>query len=303
MVRVTIRTAGPEERENLLQILLDSFGHFHSSEDARRELFSGSFNPQGCFFAEENASAVGCVAVTNLPHEGWYVIRYLAVKNAISRSDVAKTLVRQAIQYAKSRKASFLRATTPAVQPYVDIYKALGFEPVRRDFRIIWDLETNTKSLDDSVELKDVTKDTLEKAADIFIESITPYWNWRTEKQGGRAAVRESFLKSFMKHERWKIALRDSNPVGLAGQIPDYYKLGKARFRGAYVLPEHRGKGVGSAVMQQALNWARDLGQKKMVIYTFSYLDSLAPGAVLYLKSGGMIDSEYIQLQKTDRLT
>ncbi len=240
------------------------------------------------------------MAVTNLPHEGWYVIRYLALKNATSRFDVARTLVRRAVHYAKSRKASFLRATTPAIQPYVDAYKDLGFQPVRRDFRIVWDLETGTKSLDESVELKDVTKDTLEQAADIFVESIQPYWNWRTEEQGGKAAVRESFLKSFMRHERWKIALRNDNTVGLAGQIPNYYKSGEARFRGAFVLPEYRGKGIGSMIMQQALNWAHELGQRKMVIYTFSYLDSLAPGAVLYLKSGGKIDSEYVQLKMKD---
>lgn len=285
-----------------MQMVSDCFGHFHSQEDARRQLLSESSDLDGCFFAEEGRSPVGCVAVMALPNKGWYVIRYLALKNAISRFDVAKNLVRQAVQYAKSRNASFLRTTTPALQPYVDVYKDLGFHAVRRDFRIVWDLERSTKSLNDRVELKDVTKDTLEQAADIFVESIRPYWDWRTEEQGGRAAVRESFLKSFMRHERWKIALRDANPVGLAGQIPDYYKPGEARFRGAYVLPEHRGKGTGSAIMQQALNWARDLGQKKMMIFTFSYLDSLAPGAVLYLKSGGRIDSEYIQLQKTDQL-
>ena len=281
-------------------MISDCFGHFHSEEDVRRQLFSESFDLGGCFFADEGSSPVGCVTVTNLPHEGWYVIRYLALKNAISRFDVAKTLLRQAVQNAKSRKASFLRASTPAIQPYVDAYKELGFQPVRRDFRIVWDLETSAKSLDESVELKDVTRDTLEQSADIFVESIQPYWNWRTEEQGGSAAVHEAFLKSFMRLERWKIAFRKGNAVGLVGLIPDYYKSGEARFRGAFVLPEHRGKRIGSMIMQQALNWSYDLGQRKMVIYTFSYLDSLAPGAVLYLKSGGKIDSEYVQLKRKD---
>jgi len=35
-----------------------------------------------------------------------------------------------------------------------------------------------------------------------------------------------------------------------------------------------------------------------MTVYTFSYLDSLAPGALLYLKSGGRIESEYLQMQR-----
>ena len=53
------------------------------------------------------------------------------------------------------------------------------------------------------------------------------------------------------------------------------------------------------AIMREALSWAAKLGQRNMSVYTFSYLDSLAPGALLYLKSGGKIDSEYLQLQKS----
>jgi hypothetical protein len=35
-----------------------------------------------------------------------------------------------------------------------------------------------------------------------------------------------------------------------------------------------------------------------MKVYTLAYLDSLAPGAILYLKSNGKIEAEYLQLQK-----
>jgi hypothetical protein len=50
--------------------------------------------------------------------------------------------------------------------------------------------------------------------------------------------------------------------------------------------------------MSEISKFAKTLGQGKMVVCTFSYLDSLAPGALLYLKTGGKIDSEYIQLTK-----
>jgi hypothetical protein len=33
-------------------------------------------------------------------------------------------------------------------------------------------------------------------------------------------------------------------------------------------------------------------------VYTFSYLDSLAPGALLYLKTGGKVEAEYLQLAR-----
>src|SRR6266568_4171029 len=41
------------------------------------------------------------------------------------------------------------------------------------------------------------------------------------------------------------------------------------------------------------------LGQREMIVHTFSYLESLAPGALLYLKSGGKIEAEYLQLSRT----
>jgi hypothetical protein len=51
--------------------------------------------------------------------------------------------------------------------------------------------------------------------------------------------------------------------------------------------------------MSEIARVAKTLGQRKMVVYTFSYLDSLAPGAQLYLKTGGKIEAEYLQLTRT----
>lgn len=49
-------------------------------------------------------------------------------------------------------------------------------------------------------------------------------------------------------------------------------------------------------LMKEALALAWRRGQQRMVVYTFSDLDCLAPGALLYLKSGGRIEAEYTQL-------
>jgi len=49
--------------------------------------------------------------------------------------------------------------------------------------------------------------------------------------------------------------------------------------------------------MSEAMRLARSFGQNRMTIYTFSFLDRLAPGAGLYLRSGGMVDAEYVQLK------
>ena len=85
--------------------------------------------------------------------------------------------------------------------------------------------------------------------------------------------------------------------IGFTGLIPDYYGTGEARFRGTFVLPEHHGKGYVLTLMDEWIDWAKKLGQNKMTVYTFSYLDCLAPGALLHIKSGGKIDGEYLQMQ------
>jgi len=228
---MTIGSFGSDEHTILLNILSESLGQFVDMPGTRKLISSDAFDPEGCFLAREKGAVVGCIAVTSLPRKNWLVIRYLAAKHAMSRIDVVEKLLERALEYVETRRAEFLRATTPAIQPYVDVYKGFGFKPLRRDFRITWDLRDASHSLSKRVEI-------------------------------------------------------------------NYYKKGEARFRGTYVLPEYRGKGYGRTLMNEVSDWAKTHGQHKMTVYTFSYLDSLAPGALLYLKSGGRIECEYLQMQR-----
>lgn len=283
----------------LLAILSEAYGGMQDIQGTKAAISSPSFNQEACFIADENGSAIGCVAVTTLPRKSWLVIRYLAVKRVLSRIEAAKRLLQRALEYAESTHFEYLRATTPAIQPYVDVYKTLGFKPSRRDFRISWDLKDNSGPAGKEIDLQEVSSKNMELAASIFVRSLDPYWDWRTEEQGGVEAVAADFKEEPGRGAKWMMALSKGHVVGLTGLIPDYYKAGEGRFRGAFVVPEQRGKGLGMAIMREALNWAARLAQRKMTVYTFSYLDSLAPGALLYLKSGGKIDSEYLQLQKS----
>src|SRR5437879_8811963 len=105
-------------------------------------------------------------------------------------------------------------------------------------------------------------------------------------------------IDSFTKAHGWIGAFLVGKLVGLSILRPDSYGLGEARFNGAYALPGFRGRGVGSALMRATIQEATRLKQKRMKIYTLAYLDHLAPGAILYLKSQGRIEAEYLQLQK-----
>lgn len=298
MPQSVVRNIEPKEVEALPRSLQEWTSGFIEGPGTVNVLSSPAFDPAGCFVAENKGSVVGCVAVTNLPRKNWLVIRYLAARQALSRIYAVEKLLSRALEYVETRKPEFFRATTPSMQPYVDVYKSFGFKPIRRDFRITWNLSEASPLPNKQVEIKEIDEKSAEEAADVLVRSIRPYWDWRTEEQGGEKAVARRFLEELRKGERWLSGSVGKKMVGLTGLIPDYYKLGEARFRGTFVLPDYRGRGIGRAMMSEASEWAKKLGQKKMTVYTFSYLECLAPGALLYIKSGGRIESEYLQLQR-----
>jgi len=293
---ISVRTFSQGEESGLLEILRDSFGSFADVPRTKAALSSRRFNPDGCFVAEDNGEPIGWLAVPSLPRDKWFVIRYLSIRRERLQTAVAESLLYKAITYVESKGSEFLRATTPAVQPYVEIYQKFGFKPLRRDFRISWQTGDVPRAEDVQLESEEVAEETMDTASSLYVRALSPYWDWRTEEEGGIAAVAESFKEDRSRGARWILARSNKEPVGLVGIIPDYYEPGVAWFRGAFVLPEYRGKRVGSALMSEISRLAKDLGQRKMVVYTFSYLDSLAPGAVLYLKTGGEIEAEYLQL-------
>jgi hypothetical protein len=55
-------------------------------------------------------------------------------------------------------------------------------------------------------------------------------------------------------------------------------------------------------LMKATIDEAQRRNQVTMRVYTLAFLDHLAPGAVLYLKTGGRIEGEYLQLQKRDQI-
>ena len=295
---VSVRPFSLGEEPVLLDILKDAFGNFADVPRTKAALSSRRFDVDGCFVAEENGVPIGWVAATSLPRDNWFVIRYLSIRRTTSQTQIAERLLGEVIAYVELKGPEFLRATTPAVQPYVEAYRKIGFKPLRRDFRISWRIIDVPDNGEPRLETEEVSDETIDSAGSLFARASSPYWDWRTEEEGGIAAVAESFKEDMSRGARWILAQSNKEHVGLVGLIPDYYEPGVAWFRGAFVLPEHRGNRVGSALMSEIARVAKHLGQRKMIVYTFSYLDRLAPGARLYLKSGGKIEAEYLQLAR-----
>ena len=169
---------------------------------------------------------------------------------------------------------------------------------LRRIVRIGWDFPITYPVEQNMIETRGLTKDFADEAADVWVEGLRPYWDWWIEEEGGSKEIADWVKKSVTKDQGWIGAFLSAKLVGLSILRPDSYGLGEARFNGAYVLPGFRGRGVGSALMRATIQEATRLKQKRMKIYTLAYLDHLAPGAILYLKSQGRIEAEYLQLQK-----
>jgi len=86
------------------------------------------------------------------------------------------------------KKAEYVRATTPAVQPYVDIYRKHRFASLRRDFRIVWRTD-EVPVANSRIETEELSDQTTDIASDVFVRASSPYWDWRTEEEGGAAAL------------------------------------------------------------------------------------------------------------------
>src|SRR2546427_7477680 len=133
---ISVRAFSHGEEAALVEILRDAFGSFADVPRTKAVLSSKRFDPDGCFVAEENGVQIGWLVVTSLPRDKWFVIRYLSIRRARLQTTVGERLLARAITYVESKGQEFLRATTPAIQPYVDAYQKFGFKPLRRGFWI-----------------------------------------------------------------------------------------------------------------------------------------------------------------------
>ncbi|HEX4919213.1 MAG TPA: GNAT family N-acetyltransferase [Candidatus Bathyarchaeia archaeon] len=252
---------------------------------------------EGSLVAEREGSIVGCAGLYKLDRPGWFEISKLAVRDT-KPEDLAQRLLAKILDDLESRQLKFVKASTVAVQPYVDVYKSSGFEPTRRSVRIVWDL-SKVQARTSRFETRELGKDSADEAADVWIEGLRPYWNYWIEESGGADEIKAWTRQSVStKSQTWLGAFDKEKIVGLAMIRPDSYGPGEARFNGAYALPEYRGRGIGSDLMSAIIREAQRLNQQTMRVYTLAFLDHLAPGAVLYLKSGGRIEAEFLQLER-----
>ncbi len=256
------------------------------------------FDPSGFFAGERDGVTTGCIGVLPLPRANWYEIRYLALNDARSDSKLGEILVERAVRHAESRSCEYLKALTIAVPPYVDTYERFGFTPVRRTLRISWDIgrEAEPERNETRSKIRELTQDDANELADGFARGHLPYWDWWIEERGGERRAGDWLRTLRIDPGAWVGSTDGGSITAVAGFAPNSYGPGIARLREFCVLPEFRGRGVGSAILRETLRRAAALRQQKLVVYTLGFGDSLAPGAIAYIESGGKIEAEYMQL-------
>lgn len=294
MVGKVLRIYRPEDEQVFFEILNDAFGKLEHLPRIKIDLSQADPKRSGFFIAENHGKPEGCIGATSLPRRNWYCLKYLAVRNSFSNQGTAEELVEKAIGYVESMGPEYVKAMTPDIQPYVDIYKRFGFKPIMRWLRLVWNLsETFGKRKDRTI--RQISTHDAHLAGEMIVEAHLPYWDWWFEEHGGKDV--KDWLPIFgFPNGTWLGSVQGGRITSLAGFTPDAYGIGEARLECFCVLPQFRGQGLGATLLLETINRAKTAGQDKLVIYTFAYLDSLPPGATTYMKSGARVEGEYLQL-------
>jgi len=300
---MNVRTFSEGDEVDWFRLLREAYGDLDSRsiDDVRRLVKSENFIQAAFFLAEAEQKMVGSVWVKPLLRRDRYELWDLAVSREYRQSRLPGLLVDNALAYLKEVKAHLARAHTLAIEPYVSTYSEHGFIPIRRIVRIDWDLDGDLSRLPsrEDVSVKDAFMHAPEKIAGIFVKALTPFWDWWIGDYGGTkelTRLSEGWFRDARFREKWFAAELEGEIVGLTG-----FTMGKGdvgNFFGVMVLPEYRMRYIGSTLMRAALKEAKEAGLKTLRVYTVAFLDCLAPGAILYLKSGGKTTAEYLQLEK-----
>jgi len=296
-----IEVKGCREAELWHSILKQCFGRLErrTLEDLRAITESPDFDPSRLLLAQVDGKPAGCIWIKGLLEKDRYELWDLAVLKELWGLGVEDMLIDKAFEWLSEKGARLVRAHTHSIEYYVSAYKRHGFKPVRRILRIFW--EPNRVEIgppaEDIAQVGELRPEDLDMLPSVFVKSLRPYWDWWIEDYGGGERLKEISRSWFEPSGGllWLVARKDGRVIGLTGF---HVKGREGTFFGVMVLPEHRLKGVGWELMKAALRKALEFGLERLTVYTVAYLDHLAPGAVLYLKSGGKIEAEYVQLER-----
>jgi predicted N-acetyltransferase YhbS len=181
MSKTVIRNYRSEDAAQFVQVQNDCFRQLEYLPRVKVGL--GAIERDGSFIAEKDGATVGNIGLFRLDRPGWFEIKNLAAKGPDS-GELAKQLLAKAVDHVDSTHPHYVKASTPAIQPFVDYYKKAGFEPKRRSLRIAWDLSSEITGAR-SVETRELSAEHADLAAEVWVKGLRPYWDYWIEEKGG----------------------------------------------------------------------------------------------------------------------
>lgn len=256
-------------------------------------------DPAGFWVALDGSRPIGCLRISRLARADGYVIGELAV-DADPAEPIVDALLDVGLGHLDRLGSAYVRASTPMLSPYPEAYRRRGFVPVRRALTLVWDLTGSPWSPESSsaAEVRGSDGYPPELLAQLYVEGMRPYWDWWIDERGGAEAyaqrVATHFASPLANDELWLVGELGGSAAGLVGAT----ELGEeeADFEGVYVLPAHRGRGVGSVLLRSALDRVRGRSPRMVVGETTTLLDADLPSIRLYRRSGAGQRAEYLHL-------
>lgn len=297
----TIRPLQDGDAPQIAHVLHACFGEIERWAEERVREMVGQSGPQASswWLAADGPRVAGCIRVHALARPKAYVIRELAVRRR--ESAILDPLLGAALESLAQAGATLVRASTPDVPPYPETYRRRGFVPVRRAVTLAWDLSAPAwrAPMPANIAVVDVAGHRPTTLAELFVEGMRPYWDWYIEERGGAAALKRRVGDHFASgpggDELWLVAEHDGEPVGLAGAME--LDKDEAVLEGVYVLPEHRGRGIGSALMDATLAGISARARRLVVLETVTALVGDTPSVRMYRRSGARLRATYLHLQ------
>jgi GNAT superfamily N-acetyltransferase len=170
-------------------------------------------------------------------------------------------------------------------------------KPKVRNIEFLWDLEAPLPKVrsKNKVTIKAAVPKDEERLRKIVVEVYLPEWSWWVRQVGGKENARAdlmSYVSEFLRDRKKRIfvAKESERIVGFCGAAKYNKGTGTIGY-GVAVLPQYRGRGVGSVLLWTALDWLKKSGVRLVTLEeaTFGFENKDTPAILLYKTLGGLI--------------
>ena len=166
-----------------------------------------------------------------------------------------------------------------------------------RSIEFLWDLKEPLPKVrsKNKVTIKVAVPRDKERLRKIVVEAYLPEWSWWVRQVGGRERARADlmfYVSEFLRDSKKRIFVAEEGEkiVGFCGAAKYDRGTGTIGY-GVAVLPGFRRRGIGSILLQTALDWLKKSGVRLVTLEeaTFGFENKDSPAILLYQNLGGMI--------------